>query len=240
MTKKDKNMPKSYLLTGATSGIGLAIYKSLHEQGHHITVVLRDKRRAEVLPYSPQNIIEADFANPLQVDKSFKGFDTPLDGIINAAGILQGNSIFESTPETLSELFNINVISPILMIKHTSSQLSKGGAVILFGSISGHKGSYDDAYAASKGAIHSLVRSLSLKLAPNARVVGIAPGMTLNTGMTNSLIEGRLEHNIKLIPMQLAGDPGDIASLTNYILSDEAQFMTGNVIDINGGQYLRS
>ena len=233
-------MSKTYLITGATSGIGLSIYKELTHQGHKLIVILKNKARLADLPEKPLSTIEADFSNPEQVENAFKEFNTPLDGIINAAGIIQGNSIYESTSETLTELFNINTISPMLMLKYTMPHLNKDAAIVIFGSISGHKGSYDDAYAASKGAIHSLVRSLSLKLAPNARVVGIAPGMTENTRMTNNLAEGRFEHNMKLIPMQRAGNPNDIAKLTTFVLSQEAQFMSGNIIDINGGQYLRT
>ena len=233
-------MSKTYLLTGATSGMGKAIYADLTQKGHTVIPVLRNKEQAQNFAPTPSTFIEADLANSGQIEAAFSDLKTPLDGFINAAGILPGDSFEETDAAKLTELFNINTISPMLITKAIKPLLNQGACIILFGSISGHKGSYDDGYAASKGAVHSLVRSLALKFAPHARVIGIAPGMTENTRMTNDLVEGRFEHNMKLIPLQQAGQPTDIAELTSFVLSDTCQFMTGCVIDINGGQYLRT
>mgnify|MGYP001487629249 CR=1 FL=1 len=110
---------------------------------------------------------------------------------------------------------------------------------VLLGSISGHKGSFDDSYAATKGAIHSLVKSLALKFSPNIRVIGIAPGMTNNTKMTNNLVEGQYSKTLSKIPLKYAGEPEDIAELILFLINKHAKFITGSIIDVNGGQYLR-
>jgi 3-oxoacyl-[acyl-carrier protein] reductase len=184
--------------------------------------------------------IFANLADPKEVPLALAALQGPLHGFINAAGILPAKNFTESTAESLTELFNINVISPMLILKAAVPLLVPGGVVVLFGSISGHKGSYDDGYAASKGAIHSLVRSLVDKLSPQHRIIGIAPGMVENTRMTDELVPGRFEENLKKIPLRKAGRPEDIAALTLFVLSDACQFMTGSILDINGGQYLRS
>ncbi|MGL1922394.1 MAG: SDR family oxidoreductase [Hyphomicrobiales bacterium] len=233
-------MPKTILLSGATSGIGLAIYERLISLGNNVVVVMRDTSNLNVFSKPPYRVLKADFAKPISIEQAFEGFSTPIHALINVCGVLHGNSYAESDANTLEELFNVNVISPILLLKYSVPMLTKGSSVILFGSISGHKGSYDDGYAASKGAIHTLVRSMASKLAPNIRVNGIAPGMIQNTGMTDSLVAGRFEHNLNLIPTQKAGQPQDIAELVEFMLSDANQFMTGNIVDLNGGQYLRT
>jgi NAD(P)-dependent dehydrogenase (short-subunit alcohol dehydrogenase family) len=232
---------KTYLVTGATSGMGRAVSKTLHGAGHRQVLLVREGSRKKDLPDFDGIIVEADFANPAQVEIFFAGFDTPLDGVINCAGILPGQSYTESTAADLTRLFNINTVSPMLMLKQLTPHLKPDACVVLYGSISGHKGSYDDGYAASKAAVHALVRSLALKLAPNVRVVGIAPGMTEETRMTAELIPGLFEKTKETrIPLKRAGKPEDMAALTLFVLGDSARFMTGCVIDVNGGQYLRT
>lgn len=230
---------KTYLLTGATSGIGRAVAEKLLADGHRVLAMVRAGRHAG-LPDGISATIEADFADLAATEGAFAALTTPLDGIVNAAGILPGKSYSEIDMTVLEEMFRINVLGPMLMLKHVAPRIRDGGCVVLFGSISGHKGSYDDGYAASKGAVHSLVRSLALKLAPKVRVVGIAPGMTDDTGMTRELVPGRREHTLKLVPMADGGKPADMAALTAFVLSDACRFMTGSILDINGGQYLRT
>ncbi len=91
----------------------------------------------------------------------------------------------------------------------------------------------------TKGAIHTLVKSLALKFSPNIRVLGIAPGMTNNTKMTNNLVEGQYGKNLYKIPLEHAGEPEDIAELIMFLINKHANFITGALIDVNGGQYLR-
>jgi NAD(P)-dependent dehydrogenase (short-subunit alcohol dehydrogenase family) len=232
---------KTYLVTGATSGMGRAVSQALHAAGHRQVLLVRNAGRTVDLPAFDGTTLEVDFADPALVEKAFSGFDTQLDGVINCAGILPGQSYAEATANDLTRLFNINTLSPMVMLKHVTPCLNPGACVVLYGSISGHKGSYDDGYAASKAAVHALVRSLSLKLAPAVRVVGVAPGMTEDTRMTAELIPGLFEETKNTrIPLKQAGRPGDMAALTLFLLSDAARFMTGCVVDVNGGQYLRT
>ncbi|HEX2858871.1 MAG TPA: SDR family oxidoreductase [Alphaproteobacteria bacterium] len=232
---------KTYLITGATSGIGQAVYAALAAQGHTLIPVVRNQDRLTHLPGKPANYIVTDMADPVVVEAAFKSFDTKLDGVINAAGLLVGHSMQQTTLQELNNTFAVNVLSPFVVLKAVESYLNTNACIVLFGSISGHKGSFDDAYAASKGAVHALVRSLSLKLAPRARVVGIAPGMTEHTRMTDNLLPGRFEETREArIPLKQAAQPEDLAVLVSFVLSDAARFMTGSIIDINGGQYLRT
>lgn len=231
---------KRYLVTGGTSGIGKAICQRLAEEGHQLVLVVRDAARADTCGVVAEDVIVADFENPEACEKAFANYKGRLDGIVNAAGVLVGKSLTEMDFQQMQQTMNVNVLSPMVMLGALLPHLNEGAVVVLLGSISAHKGSYDDVYAASKGAIHSMVKSLALKLAPSGRVVGIAPGMTQGTRMTNELLPGRFEETLsQRIPMKQAGKPEDVAALVSFVLSDHANFMTGAIIDINGGQYLR-
>jgi 3-oxoacyl-[acyl-carrier protein] reductase len=235
---QDKKNQKTILVSGATSGIGLKFLELILQKGYSVIPIVRNKSDLINIDIY-ENIIEFDFREPWNIDNAFGGFNKKVDVFVNFAGILPGLSLFEQSYEELKAVFDVNVISPMLIVKKIENLINKDGCIILFGSISGHKGSYDDPYAATKGAIHSLVKSLSLKFAPNIRVVGVAPGMTNNTRMTNNLVEGQYSKTLSRIPLEHAGEPEDIAELVLFLINKHANFITGSIIDVNGGQYLR-
>ena len=119
-------------------------------------------------------------------------------------------------------------------------KLTPLGTMIFLGSISGEKGSYDDAYAATKGGIHSFVKSLSLKLAPHGqRAVCIAPGITQDTRMTDTRPQSEKDAALKQIPLGRFVRAEEIAEWIWFCASPVAASLTGTILDINGGQYLR-
>jgi 3-oxoacyl-[acyl-carrier protein] reductase len=231
-------MKKNILISGVTSGMGLVFVKLLQEKEYNIFPIVRNKNTLKNI-FIEDNIIECDFSKPEAIEKAFHGLNTRIDAFVNFAGILPGKSIFEQSNSGIQELFNVNIISPMLIIKSIKDKLNKDAVIILLGSISGQKGSFDDPYSASKGAVQSLVKSLSLKFAPDVRVVGVAPGIIDNTRMTDDLIDGLYERNIQKVPLKCAGQPEDIGELILFLISKHAKFITGSMIDVNGGQYLR-
>jgi 3-oxoacyl-[acyl-carrier protein] reductase len=235
---KNQNVRRCFMISGVTSGMGLAFMELVKNEGHCIIAIVRKEEQIQD-DSSISKIIECDYSNPEKVEKSFEELDMDIDAFINFSAILPGLSIFEQTYKGLTDLFNINVITPMLIIKNIQNKIRKGGSIILLGSISAQKGSFDDPYAASKGAIHSLVKSLSLKFSPDVRVIGVAPGITNNTRMTEELIDGLYKKNIEKTPLKIAGEPVDIANLILFLTGESSKFMTGCTIDINGGQYLR-
>lgn len=235
---KNQNVRRCFMISGVTSGMGLAFMELVKNEGHCIIAIVRNKEQIRDNT-GISKIIECDYSNPGKVERAFKELDMDIDAFINFSAILPGLSIFEQTYKGLTDLFNINVITPMLIIKNIQNKIRKGGSIILLGSISAQKGSFDDPYAASKGAIHSLVKSLSLKFSPDVRVIGVAPGITNNTRMTEELIDGLYKKNIEKTPLKIAGEPVDIANLILFLTGESSKFMTGCTIDINGGQYLR-
>jgi NAD(P)-dependent dehydrogenase (short-subunit alcohol dehydrogenase family) len=235
LNKKEKQV---VLVSGVTSGMGLKFIELIQKNGYLVIPIVRNKELLDNVE-NYETIIEYDYSEPWNVDKAFKNLNVKIDIFVNFAAILPGLSLFEQSYEGLKNIFNVNTISPMLIVKRIQHQFKKNGCIILLGSISAQKGSFDDPYSASKGAIHSLVKSLSLKFSPNIRVVGVAPGITNDTKMTRDLIEGLYEKNIKKVPLGKAGEAEDIAKLILFLMGNNASFITGCIIDVNGGQYLR-
>tara|TARA_B100000787_G_scaffold58327_1_gene42471 strand:- start:1951 stop:2685 length:735 start_codon:yes stop_codon:yes gene_type:complete len=229
---------KTILVSGATSGMGLKFVELIQQKGYSVITIVRNKSDIENIKIY-EDIIEYDFSEPWNIDNAFSGFNQKIDAFVNFAAILPGLSLFEQSYGGLKNLFDINVISPMLIVKKIQNKLNLDGSIILLGSISAQKGSFDDPYAATKGAIHTLVKSLALKFSPDIRVIGIAPGMINNTSMTCNLVEGQYKKTIARIPLEHAGDPEDIAELILFLINKHSSFITGSIIDVNGGQYLR-
>jgi 3-oxoacyl-[acyl-carrier protein] reductase len=228
---------KIFLVSGVSSGMGKAFAKFIQAKGHNLIALVRNK--TSLVNFNCEQIIELDYAYPDRVEAAFHNFKTKIDCFVNFAAILPGKSYDEYDDKSLAELMNINVISPSLIIKSIVPHIKENGSIILLGSVSAQKGSYDDAYAASKGAIHSLVKSLALKLAPQIRVVGLAPALCNNTRMTQELVPGRYQRNLETIPLKQAAEVEDIAQIAYFLSSDSSKFITGSMLDVNGGQYLR-
>lgn len=228
---------RNFLISGVSSGIGKEFLELIQAKNDRAIVIVRSKDQAIELGVA--DFIELDFLKPREIEEKLKVLDLSIDVFVNFAGVLPGKSFSKYDCDALQDIFNVNVISPMLITKAIESKLSPNAVLVYLGSVSAHKGSYDDAYAASKGAIHSLVKSLSLKFAPQVRVLGLAPAMIENTRMTNELVDGRFEHNLKTIPLEKAGNPKDISELIYFLTGSSCSFMTGSLIDINGGQYLR-
>ncbi len=226
-----------HLVSGVTSGMGHAFAQQALAAGERVVGLVRSKDSAKDMGLT--DIIEVDFSDPEAVAQCLASRSEIWNSFVNCAAILPALAIHECTPQSLKEIFNINVISPMLVCKQLIGKMAPQACILLVGSIAGYKGSYDDPYAATKGAIHSLVKSIALKFAPDVRVVGLAPGMTDGTRMTSELIPGRREQTLQTIPLRSAGRAEDMAALMHFLLRPECQFMTGAMVDINGGQYVR-
>jgi NAD(P)-dependent dehydrogenase (short-subunit alcohol dehydrogenase family) len=138
----------------------------------------------------------------------------------------------------MEEIINVNLLSAMVAVSRLKKNLKPNATIVLFGSQSGFKGSFDDGYAITKGAIHALTRTVSLKLAPGNRIVAIAPGIVTDSRMTQDRRDD-LALVTQQVPMQRLGHPRELAAITYFVLSDCCALMTGCTIDVNGANYLR-
>jgi len=228
---------RTHLVSGATSGIGRAFYDYARGKGDAVIPIVRSPAGAHDL--GADEFVVADFSRPREVDRALGAFHEPIDSFVNCAGIMQSKSLFDASVEDMEEIVNINLLSVMVAVSRLRKNLKPDATIVLYGSQSGFKGSFDDGYAITKDAVHALTRTASLKLAPRNRIVAIAPGIVAGTRMTQGRRSDDLGQVTRKVPMHRLGHPRELAEITYFVLSGSCASMTGCTIDVNGANYLR-
>lgn len=241
---------KTVLITGSSRGIGAATARRLAENYKIVINYKNSKDEAlallsEIRKVNPMSLaIKADVSKEEEVDYLFdtieKNFGS-VDILINNAGKSHVGLIQDMTYENWQEIINTNLNSVFLTSKKAIGPMirQKYGVIINMSSIWGKEGAaLEAAYSASKGAINSFTKALSKELAPsNIRVNAIAPGVVLTDMMKNDYSEKDLKLIKEDIGLGRFANPKEIADLIAFLISDEASYITGSIIDINGGFY---
>lgn len=239
---------KRVLVTGSSRGIGSAIAQRLASDGYEIVLHCRSQRQqAEAVQ---QTIINAGGkASVLQFDVSDRSatrtaLETDMEqngayyGVVCNAGIARDNAFPAMSEEDWDSVIHTNldafynVLNPIVM---PMVRRRKPGRIVTLSSVSGLMGNRGQVnYSAAKAGIIGATKALAIELAKrNITVNCVAPGL-INTEM---LDEAPVEEALKMIPMRRAGEPEEVASLVSYLLSDQAGYITRQVISVNGGMF---
>ena len=230
---------KSILVTGGVSGIGRAIAIRFAEEGAHVTVTgLTDTEVQNFLEQSKEiHAVKLDVRDSLLVDEVTKRIGS-LDVLVNTAGTIQrGGKEFEL--EHFSTVLDVNLHGTMRMCVACQAGLKqKAGNVINIGSLfSSFGAAHAPAYSASKGAVVQLTKSLAAAWAVDGiRVNAVAPGW-IETAFTQPVSEDVLRSDgiLARTPLGRWGTPEDVAGPVLFLASDDAQFITGSVIPVDGG-----
>lgn len=229
---------KVAIVTGAASGIGKATVALFRAEG--ATVIAADVAGSE-------RVVAADAGREKDVrglvDMALRDHGG-LDIFFANAGISGGlAAIFEQTPEDWQEILRVNLIGPFLAIKHAAPVMRErgGGSIICTASVAGLRaGAGGPAYSASKAGVISLVEVAATQTAgANIRVNAICPGL-IETGMTRGIYDnaraaGRADMIGHLNPMKRGGEPDEIAKAALFLASDEASYVNGHALVVDGG-----
>jgi NAD(P)-dependent dehydrogenase (short-subunit alcohol dehydrogenase family) len=242
------------LVTGASSGIGRATAIALAEEGAGIVVAdLREEGRLEEERPSTATVIDdsggramfvrcdvrhaADVVRAVETAVERYG---GIDILVNSAGVFVRNTVTEVTDSEWDDVIAVNARSAFLTARAAIPHLiDRGsGAIVNVGSIHGMLGTGSAAtYAASKGALHNLTRQLAVDWAPRGiRVNGVAPG-TIETAMSKPFRDDpeMLAEYRRRTLMPRLGTPHDVASAVVFLASDDASFITGHILVVDGG-----
>ncbi|MDD9331899.1 MAG: 3-oxoacyl-[acyl-carrier-protein] reductase [Wolbachia sp.] len=238
---------KKFLITGASGGIGRAIVEVMHNAGAVLCIsgakkeVLQEiaEKYKENIHVLPCNLSNAEVVNQL-VDKAsvlMGGFD----GLICNAGITQDSLIMRMKDEVWQKVIDINLTSAFRLNREACKKLlkNKWGRIINISSIIGLIGNAGQAnYAASKAGMIAMSKSVAKEVASRGVTVNcIAPGF-IDTKMTEVLSDEQKGKVLDNIPMKRMGTTEEIAAGVLFLASDEAQYITGHVLNINGGLFV--
>ena len=238
---------KVAIVTGASRGIGKSIVQKISENGAHTVCVSRseDELRKISNKLNENGLSSSYFACDVSnsnnfkelVDETVSKYDK-IDILVNNAGITKDNLIMRMSEADWDKVIDVNLKGVFNGIKSVSRQMMKqrNGRVINISSIVGLIGNPGQAnYAASKAGVIGLGKAIAKELASrNITVNTIAPGY-IETDMVDDIQEEAKENLFKQIPLGRIGNPADIATAVLYLASDEASYITGQTIAIDGG-----
>ena len=235
---------KNALITGASGGIGKAIAETLHASGARLTISGTRMEPLEELANSLGDrvqIMGCDLSNGVEVENLSKGAQEKMgsvDILVNNAGITRDNLFLRMTDEDWASVLEVNLTSTMKLCRGVLRGMMKSrwGRIVNIGSVVGSTGNPGQGnYAASKAAIVGMSKSLANEVASRGITVNcIAPGF-VKTAMTEKLNEKQQEAIKLQIPAGRMGEVSDIAFAALYLASEEASYITGSTLHINGG-----
>ncbi|MBB6452958.1 3-oxoacyl-[acyl-carrier protein] reductase [Salirhabdus euzebyi] len=242
---------KSALVTGASRGIGRAIALELAKNGAKVAVNYAgsEQKANEVVEEIKKNggeafAIQANVSSDADVKDMVKQvIDTfgSLDILVNNAGITRDNLLMRMKEEEFDEVIQTNLKGVFLTTKAVTRQMmrQKSGRIINIASIVGVSGNAGQAnYVAAKAGVIGLTKTTAKELATrNVLVNAVAPGF-ITTDMTDKLPEEAKESMLSMIPLNRLGNPEDIARVVRFLASDDANYMTGQTLHVDGGMVM--
>ena len=239
---------KNVIVTGASRGIGRAIALRLARDGYRVLIDYRDSEdkaeevRDEILRSGGEAVIyRADVASYDEVEgmvRWFQGNYGEIHALVINAGIYLRRKVQDMSVEDWERTIRTNLSGGFYLVKASLPYLAEGASIVFISSQLAFRGSSSDvAYGASKAGLLGLMRSLAIQLAPKVRVNAVAPG-TIDTDIISSYTGEQRKMREKSIPLGRIGRPEEIASVVAFLLSDDASYITGATVDVNGGLYI--
>jgi len=235
------------MVTGASRGIGRAIAKRLASDGHHVVLVARDQSRLDAV----RSEIEADggvgesrtcdLGDPASLEAMMESVLSDrgrLDVLVNNAGINRDGLILRMSDEDFDEVLAVNLRATFITCRAVARSMMRGrwGRIINISSVTGLVGNPGQAnYAAAKAGMVGLTKTLAKELGSKGITANVvAPGF-IETDMTEAMSSEILAEAAKRLPLRRLGRPEEIAHAVAYLASEDAGYVTGQVLTVDGG-----
>ena len=241
---------KIVLVTGSSRGLGAEMIKAFARRGAQCVVNYvtdaagQNKSDAEAVAAELHNplVIECDVTNPSQAEAMMKTIGEKfggLDILINNSGIIRDRTIRNLTLEEFESVVRVNLTGTFNVTQKAAAILRKDGRIVNLSSVSGEMGLFGQAnYSSSKAAIIALTKVSAREFArQDITVNAIAPGF-IDVGMSKGMPDEVTANFIKQIPLGRLGDAENIVDAALFLCSPMASYITGHVLDVNGGFYM--
>jgi len=228
--------PRTVLITGGNRGIGYAIAEEFVAQGHRVAVTARSGEGP-----AGSLTVRADVTDAASVDEAFTAVEAelgPVEVLIANAGITRDTLVMRMSDEDFTAVIDTNLSGTFRVVKRASKGMLKArfGRIVLLSSVVGMLGSAGQVnYAASKSGLIGMARSLTRELGSrNITTNVLAPGF-IETDMTAELSEAQQAEYLKSIPAGRYGSTAEVAQVIAWLASDDAAYISGAVIPVDGG-----
>ncbi len=239
---------KVAVVTGGNSGIGLATAKRFQQEGARVVISGRSKKTLDEAVRTIGNgvlSIQADVSSLADLDRLYQEVSNKLgkiDVLFVNAGVAKFAPLAETSESTYDEQFDINVKGAYFTIQKAIPLLNDGASIILNTSVADIKGNEGmSAYSATKAALRSLARTAAAELvARGIRVNAVAPGPIVTpifekTGLPKESVDEIAKQIIEKVPMKRFGQPEEVAATVAFLASEDASYITGVEINVDGG-----
>lgn len=223
---------KNYLIIGASSGIGRSLAELLEQNGNSVFATYNQNT---IVSSGNMHTVQLDVTTEFELDF----LPETLNGLIYCPGSINLKPFSRLKAQDYIDDFNLQVLGAIKAIKKCLPRLKKADnpSIIMFSTVAVQKGfGFHAQVAVSKGAIEGLTKSLAAEFAPTIRVNAIAPSLT-DTPLAAKILntEQKRTANAERHPLNRIGEPKDIAAMAKFLLSEEASWITGQILHVDGG-----
>lgn len=230
-------MSRVVLVTGGARGIGLACAERFAALGDRVAVTYNSSP-----PPEGYFAVQCDVTSSDDVDAAFTAveehFGDPVEILVSNAGITRDGLLLRMSEDDFTSVIDANLTAAYRVVKRASRSMLKArrGRIVLVSSVVGLLGSAGQAnYAASKAGLVGFARSIARELGSRSITVNVVAPGPVATDMTAALGDDRMAELTSMVPLQRVAEPGEIAGVVAFLASDDAAYITGAVIPVDGG-----
>ncbi|MCY4582214.1 MAG: SDR family NAD(P)-dependent oxidoreductase [Chloroflexi bacterium] len=220
---------------GGSSSIGQAAIRALLNAGHEVCATFRT-----TVPkgFDGAGWVRADVRSPSDLD-ALAGPAEGSDALLLLPGLSLGRTLATYDDDRIAEVVDVNLTGQFRAIQRIAPVMADGSLILIMGSMAAQRGSADPLYGATKGAMHTLAKSLAKSLAPRTRVNVVAPGMVTETAMHDDAPQAVLDSHLGVTPTGRFMSADELAHILLDLTQPHWSQLNGACIDLNGGQYVR-